>query len=248
MSLSTGPYFNTYLYDTVTLYANQMNNDIYSHLKSNLINKHQNRCFGKYGYISKLHKIEEKTGGKLIPEDPMASAVYDVKFSCKVCRPLKESIIVCEVIAINKVLVHLRNGPISILIFEASGHINKENFVFDERKNLLMAYIDKNKKQGVPVIKGTFVKVKIIDVHMENNAERIVVIGTLESIASKTEIEESVKAREMDGVGYVNYNEYIAGKEAKNVADAPPGAQEVEQDATDDTTGSTESESDEPDD
>jgi len=138
----------------------------------------------------------------------MASAIYDVKFSCKLCRPLKNSIIVCEVIAINKVLTYLRNGPIQVMIFEASGNINEDRFVFDEKKNLLMAYVDKNKEKGIPVIKGTFVKVKVVDVRMENKVNRIIVIGTLESIASKTETEQSIKNREKDDIDFIDYEDY----------------------------------------
>jgi len=213
MSVCSDPYINTHLYDTITLHANQMNNDIYKHLKTNLIKKYQNKCFNKYGYISKIHKIEEKSGGRLIPEDPMASAVYDIKFLCKLCRPLKKSIIVCEVIKINKSLVYLRNGPINIIIFEESGHINKDNFVFDEKKNLLVAYADKNKDKGIPVIKGTFVKVKVINICIENNSQHIIVIGTLENIASKSEIEQAIKSREDDNLQFIDYNKYIESEQ-----------------------------------
>jgi DNA-directed RNA polymerase subunit E'/Rpb7 len=189
-----------------------MGNDIYKHLKENLNNKLQGKCYNKYGYISKIYKIEERSGGMLIPEDPMASAVYNVKFSCKLCRPLKGTIIICEVVTINRVLVSLRNGPINVMIFEASGTINKDNFVFDEKRNVLMAYVDKNKKKGIPVVKGTFVKIKIIDVRMEDKSARVIVIGTLESIATKAETEESITTRENDDTDYINYNDYVASE------------------------------------
>lgn len=211
MSLSS-PYFNTYLYTTVTLQASQMNNDIYKHLKDNLIRKLEGRCYGKYGYVSKVYKIEERTGGNIIPEDPMASAVYNIKFSCKLCRPLKETIIVCEVITINDKLICLRNGPIVIIIFGEIGNINRDNFYFDDKKNALIAYIDDQKSKGVQVNRGDHVKVKIMDVRLEDKTNRIVVIGTLESLATTGERDESIKGKERDDLGFVNYDEYMTGE------------------------------------
>ena len=113
----SGPYFNTILHSTVTLYPNQMDNDIYKHLKMNLIRKLEGKCFGMYGHISKIYKITDRSEGMLVPEDPNASVVYNIQFSCKLCRPLKDSIIICEVDKINRVMILFRNGPIHIFIF-----------------------------------------------------------------------------------------------------------------------------------
>jgi DNA-directed RNA polymerase subunit E'/Rpb7 len=91
-----------------------------------------------YGYISKIYKIEERHGGEIIAEDPTASATFKLKFSCKLCRPLKGTTIVCEVVSINKTIIGLRNGPIHMIITE--GNINLDNFVYDEKQNVCLAY------------------------------------------------------------------------------------------------------------
>lgn len=201
------PYVNTYLYSNVGLHPSQFDNDIYKHLKNNLTRKLQGRCYKGYGYISKIYKIDERQGGGIIAEDPSASAIYKVKFSCKICRPLKGTIIICEVMAINKSIIHLRNGPINVLIFEESGTVNQNNFVFDDKKNVLLAKIENNQK--IPVVVGTHVEIKVIASRIEHNSNRILIMGTLENIASKSAIEESIKQREYDGFSFTNYDDYV---------------------------------------
>lgn len=207
MNIQT-PYINTYLYAKVGLHPSQFDNDIYKHLKNNLIRKLQGRCYKNYGYISKIYKIDERLGGELIAEDPSAAARYNIKFSCKICKPLKGTVIVCEVVTINKSLIHLRNGPINLLMFEDSGAINQNNFTFDDKKNVLIAKNGGN-NVPIPVVAGTFVEVKVGASRIEHNSNRILVTGTLENIASKKAIEESIKQRENDGLAFTNYDTYV---------------------------------------
>ena len=208
------PFLNTYLYTTVTLHPSQMNNDIYKHLKNNLIRDLQGKCYKSYGYISKIYKIEERHGGNMIAEDSSASATYKVKFSCKLCKPLKGSTIVCEVTDINKHLVHIENGPINVLIFEGHDQINQNNFIFDEKRNVLLANMGNGK--GKPVKKGTYVKIKVIDSMLEHGSERIIVIGTLESLASSEESNKAITSKENEDENFVDYNDYMSKEKNDN--------------------------------
>ena len=201
------PYINTHLYTTIGLHPSQFDNDIYKHLKNNLIKKLQGRCYKNYGYISKIYKIDERHGGEIVAENPSASALYNIKFSCKICRPLRGTIIICEVVTINKSLIHLRNGPINILMFEDSGTINQNNFIFDDKKNVLIAKNGGN-QIPIPVVTGTFVEVKVSASRIEQNSNRILITGTLENIASKKAIEESIRQRETDDLNFTNFNVY----------------------------------------
>lgn len=201
------PYVNTYLYTNISLHPSQFDNDIYKHLKANLERKMQGKCYKGYGYISKIYKIDERSGGEIIAEDPSASALYNIKFSCKICRPLIGTMLVCEVKTINKAIIHLVNGPISVMIFEESGAINQNNFVFDDKKGILLG---KNKDgQHVLVKIGTHVEIKVIASRIEHNSNRILIMGTMENIASKATIEESIKQREYDGFSFTNYDDYM---------------------------------------
>lgn len=202
-----GPYFNTTFVKTIGLHPNQMNKKIYKNLKNNLIKKFQNKCFGSYGYISKIYGILEKEGGLITPENPLAPAIYKVKFQCKLCRPLRGSTIVFEVKAINTALIYLVNGPIHCVIFEGYDQINKEKFTFDERRNVLIGHIDNNK--GVKIVAGTFVKVKCVDIRIENGTKKIMILGVLDSIATPEESEKANIERELeDKLPFYDYDEY----------------------------------------
>lgn len=247
------PYINTYLYSQIALHPSQFDNDIYKHLKNNLTRKLQGRCYKGYGYISKIYKIDDKQGGEIIAEDPSASAIYKVKFSCKICKPLKGTIIICEVMAINKSIIHLRNGPINVLIFEESGAINQNNFVFDDKKNVLLAKVGNN--QIVPVVVGTHVEIKVIASRIEHNSTRILIMGTLENIASKAAIEESIKQREYDGFDFTSYDEYVDTEktyykpnkfiaEKEEIHEESEGENELDSESNSELESGSESESD----
>src|ERR1700722_13785306 len=91
------PYINTKLFTLVTVMPNQMNNDIYSHMKSNLAQRLEGKCYRNFGYISKIYEILEHGDGVIEPENPTAAAAYNVKFTCRLCIPLKDKYIICKV-------------------------------------------------------------------------------------------------------------------------------------------------------
>jgi DNA-directed RNA polymerase subunit E'/Rpb7 len=182
-----------------------MNNDIYKNLKANLIRIHQNKCYLNYGYISKIYKIEERSGGIIIPEDPSASASYEVKFSCKLCRPLVNSIIVFKVLGVNKSIIYLNNGPIYMLIFDKN--INMNNFVYDEKHNVWLAYTKNGK--GIPIVIGTYVNATIIDTKIEDKTSKILALGILESISSTSEINNNIENQENEDSKIINYDDYM---------------------------------------
>jgi DNA-directed RNA polymerase subunit E'/Rpb7 len=202
-----GPYFNTTFTKTIGLHPNQMNKKLNKNLKDNLIKKFQNKCFGSYGYIYKIYKITEKDGGLIIPENPLAPAMYKVTFQCKLCRPLRGSTIILEVKAINTNLIYLVNGPIHCVIFEGYDQINKKKFTFDERRNILVGHLDN--KKGVKVGPGTFVKVKCIDLRIENGTKKITMLGILDSIASKEESEKAfIEKEQEEDLPFYDYEDY----------------------------------------
>ena len=207
------PYFNTNLYSVVGLHPSQMNNDIYKHLKNNLIRQMQGKCYKYYGYISKIYNIysdeKNKLTGELIAEDPSASARYKVKFSCKLCKPLRGSTIICEVVNINKQVIFLRNGPINVPIFAVKGQINQKKFIFDDKKTVWIAIVDEERSKGVPVIIGTFVEVKVINTRIQHNADKIFVIGSMENIASNDAVLKSITQREDNNLAFIEHDEYI---------------------------------------
>lgn len=200
-------YFNTTLGTEIALHPSQMDNNIYKHLKNNLIRRYQGKCFNKYGYISKIYKIESYTGGQINPEDSTASALYHIKFSCKLCHPLTNSIITCEVMGINKSIIYLQNGPIHILLFEGKDLINQEKFTYDDRRNTWLANI--GDKKAIPIVAGVYINIKVINVLMKNGSDVIIVYGSLEGLATDNERNESIRVREDDDIKILEYDKFI---------------------------------------
>jgi DNA-directed RNA polymerase subunit E'/Rpb7 len=202
-----GPYFNTTFTRTIGIHPNQMNKKIYKNLKDNLIKNFQNKCFGSFGYIYKIYGILEKKGGLITPENPNAPALYNVTFQCKFCRPVKGSTIIFEVKAINTALIYLVNGPINCVVFEGYDQINKKNFTFDEKRNVLIGHLDE--KNGKKIVTGTYVKVKCVDMRIEDGTKKIMIIGILDSLATKEEIEKSnIEKESEETLPFYDFQDY----------------------------------------
>jgi DNA-directed RNA polymerase subunit E'/Rpb7 len=196
-------YFNTFLTTEISLHPSQMNNNIYKNLKEKLIKLYENKCFFDYGYICKIYKIEERHGGYIHAEDTTSSAMYKIKFSCKLCCPLLNSVVVFQVVAVNKLMIYLKNGPIIMIVFENS--INMDNFVYDEEHNVWLAYSKNNK--GKPIINGVYVTAIINDVNIENKTTSILALGVMEKLATDDEIMYFMENQENENMTFVNYSE-----------------------------------------
>ena len=207
MSLNTS-YFNTFLTTQLAVHPKYMDNNIKKHIKAILIETFQDKCLNHYGYIYKIYKIEEMSNGILVPEDLSVSALFNIKFSCKLCRPLKNTVIICEVIGINRALIYLRNGPIYILVLE--GGINSEKFIFDDKHNVLL--YQTNKSIGTQIVKGSYVKIKMVDARIEHNAKRITAMGILDDIATPEEVAEMISQKESDAGKFISYEKYVGNE------------------------------------
>jgi len=255
------PYVNTYLTTKISLFANQMDNDIYKHLKENLIKKLQGKCYKSYGYISKIYKIDQILGNNIIPEDPSASVIYNVKFSCKLCKPLKNTTIIAEINKINKNIIFLTDGPIHIMIFEGNGHVNENNFVYDDKIGYWLAKLGdtldvsgldigqspiSKRDKGMKVTSGSYVKIKVIETRAENNSTRILVVGIMDSLASDKEVKELIKLKEKDDLKFQDYNIYSNPKEEVEHEELEESEEESEEsEESDSKSKSKTSESDE---
>lgn len=206
----TSPYINTKIITNVTLYPNQMNNNIYLNLKKNLEKKVIGKCFEDYGYISEIYGIEYGPEDNVIEaENFSASAEYKILFSCRLCIPLKKKQIICEVGRVNKLLVTVTNGPILIVI--TNNRINDKIFFTDNNNNL--RYRSENKSY---ILKSKdFVKVTIITTTFNNGDEKIKAIGFLDDMANNKEIKQFYQELYNKEGEIVDLNEYLKNKEKK---------------------------------
>jgi DNA-directed RNA polymerase subunit E'/Rpb7 len=196
----SSPYINTYLNTTVRIQPNQMDNNIRKHIKNSIEREHLNKCFLDYGYLNKIHEIYPDYDAEIIAEDPMSCALFKVRLSCTLCRPILNSSIICKAVGITPPIIYLVNGPLDIIV-KTSQNLNKNTFLFNQRLNRWTAKKDEGintdtetdaKKKFILLEEGMYLKVKILNKKIIDKSDRILCTGYLESIASEKEIKDSM--------------------------------------------------------
>lgn len=176
MSL-VSPYFDTYQYTKIKLDPHYFNSDIESNMLHILRQKESKKC-NKNGYIEEIYQISSFNDGMIEAENLSGGAIFDVKYNCRICEPVINSTIVCQVKTLNPELVICSNGP--IIVFAPKERLDKTFWDFNESF--------KNRKTGKELKENDFVKVKILDRRINQGDYHINTIGRLMDHASKEEI------------------------------------------------------------
>ncbi len=142
-SVTVSPYINTELYTAVALMPHQMDSELYIHLKNNLRKNVVAKC-NKYGYVIRIYEILEYNMGEIVPENFTASAIFDIKYSGRLCSPVKNTQIICKISQLSKALIRAGNGPITAFIVPSD--YNPTNFTQDNNGNLLYNLASKTTK------------------------------------------------------------------------------------------------------
>lgn len=203
----TSPYITTYLNTTINLNPRQMDNRIYKNLKDNLINKVEGRCYRNYGFISKVYDIKEYSQGLLISENPMTSATFGVKFTCRLCHPLKGRQIICKIMKINNMIVNAQNGPITMII--TSDRINNNNFFQDPKTGKI--YVKNGDSKVREITPGTYIIATVSSKTFNDTDSIIMAMGELQRLATDEEIRQNYKQEHSVDENVVNYDDYING-------------------------------------
>ncbi len=217
----SSPNVTTYLLTTVNVKPNQMNNDIRTNIKENLIKKltkPKPKCFAHYGVVMEVHDIFYAPDARIIAEDPSCSATFNVKFLCTLCHPLNNTTIIGNIQGINQMVIYIVNGPLDILI-NTGRNINPKVFKFNTKirqwtvqKEVSDASTEDVKRQIIKI--GTHVKVKILEKKITDKSERVVCLGYLENIATDEEARDALNKQrntslveDMDQ--YISKNKYF---------------------------------------
>jgi hypothetical protein len=175
-----------------------MDNNIRKHIKNSIEREHLNKCFLDYGYLNKIHEIYPDYDAEIVAEDPMACALFKVRISCTLCRPILNSSIICKAMGITPPIIYLVNGPLDIII-KTSQNLNKNIFVFNQRLNRWTAKKDDEsdtdteaKKKFTLLEEGIYLKVKILNKKIIDKSDRILCTGYLEAVATEKEIKDSM--------------------------------------------------------
>lgn len=183
------PYFNTTLELDVKLFAKQMDNNIYDNIKQNIEKIYLDKCYNDFGYIDKIYNINEDIkGGVINAEDFSAAAIFRVKFNCKICNPLKNTIIMGKIISINNRIIVANMGPIKFIIQENNFNVNNIQF-----KRTAYYPLVNNIIINKPITTGTYVMIKVLGKKIIAGNTTIIVFGSLESVVDEETIEENIK-------------------------------------------------------
>jgi DNA-directed RNA polymerase subunit E'/Rpb7 len=190
------PYKKTILSTPIMISPDQMDNKMYIHLKSNLKNKLEGKCYENYGYIDKIYNIEEISDGIIEPEDPSCSAKMDVKFTCNLFLPIVNKEIICKIDRMNKALIMGINGPIKVII--TIDKINKENFFPDINRNIRI------KKTSEIIVPDMYLRIIVLSKSFSNYDKNILVIGYLQDIATQKEIDKYMEKIDNNEIEQIN--------------------------------------------
>jgi len=198
------PFINTKLYTTVALHPSQLNNNIYSNIKQNLIKMYEKRIYLGYGYINKVYEILERNNGNLVAENNDAMVFFKIQFSCMLCYPLEGTQIISKIVIVSSGGIFLERFPMRIIITNSPDRINDKVFSLINNDKIIV------KSTNEELVKGTFVKITILSKIMVSNEMNIIVIGRLDDIANETEIETMYEQEySQDKKPIIDYNEYV---------------------------------------
>jgi len=177
------PYIITELSSIVVLYAKQLDNNLYQNLKQNLKETYEEKCYKNYGFIEKIYEITNSSTGIIQQENPYGSVVFNVKFTCKLWNPMKDTFIIAKLDKYNRKILNLKCGPIKVIVEDTK--INANKFSFNRKNNLV--YNDEI------VGNDASLKVMILSKIFNDSDELIITKGYLEDMATNEEIEKFEK-------------------------------------------------------
>ena len=201
---AVSPYINTKLYTIISLLPQQMDNNLYVNLKNNLQRTLQGKCFKDFGFIDEIYEVIDYTNNIIYAENFSAASTFDVTFSCRLCFPLKNSLILGKIAAYTSTSILLINGPILVIVNNDS--INEKNFFTDTTGIIRYKNI-----AGAPHLKiEELLKVRIINSTLHHGDTDIYAIGYIEDVG--TEEEKSVFYDDMHKLPAqaMDINKYLA--------------------------------------
>ena len=171
-------YFRTQLETKVSLLPEQIDGNIDEHILTNLKSKIQGKTIDN-GIVIKISKLIDYDYGMIDKANFMGTTVFNVKYECFICSPTKNLEIICILENIVKGYLIAKNGPIIIVIdinnidTQIFG-INNNNVIFSKTK--------------IPIAKGEYLKVSIINIDNNLGEKTIIAICKLLNMANDNEI------------------------------------------------------------
>ena len=172
------PYKDVEQFTKIMIQPSQINSDIRHNMKMNLKKKVEKKC-NKNGFIDEVYKIVSFEDGVMPPENLSGNIIFNIKYHCRLCLPIEDSVIIGNIKTINQELIIATNGP--IFIFIPKGNIDTN--IWDIEDFSL-------KKTDKKLQINSFVKIKILNKRINQNDYQIKSIGYLLDFATKDEVKQ----------------------------------------------------------
>jgi DNA-directed RNA polymerase subunit E'/Rpb7 len=172
------PSKNIIQYTRIQIPPHMMNSDIVDNMSIVLQQKVEGKC-NRYGFIEKVHNIEEYIEDIIIPENFSGSSTYKISYHCNIIIPIENTIIIGNIKAINPELVIVINGPIVVFIPKA----NIDTNIWDVSNDFT------DKEKGI-LKQNDSVKVHLDKVKINQGDIQIKCIGRLMERANDDEVKE----------------------------------------------------------
>ncbi len=173
------PSKNIMQYARIQITPHMMNSDIEDNMYIVLQQKVEGKC-NRYGFIEKVHSIEEYEEDIILPENFSGCATYKITYHCNIIIPVENTIIIGNIKAINPELVIVVNGPIIVFIPKA----NIDTNIWDVSNDFT------EKETNIILKQNDCVKVHLDKVKINQGDIQIKCIGRLMERATDDEIKD----------------------------------------------------------
>ena len=173
-----GLYYRTQLETKISLLPEQIDGDIDNHLLKNLKAKIEGKT-NENGIVLKINRLIDYSNGMIDKINSMGSTVFPIKYECFICSPTKDLEMICILENIVKGYLIAKNGPVIVAI--QYNNIDTKKFEIHDR-NIILS------KTKVPVKKGDYLKVSVINIKDNLGEKNLVTMCKLLNMATKEEI------------------------------------------------------------
>ena len=172
-------YFESLIKQRVIIQAKYLNNKINQYIIDYLKNKFEGRCISE-GYIQQeTIEIVNKSIGAMSGSRFTGDVTYDILYKAKICNPLVNNIIECQVKFINKLGLLCNNGPITIIVGRQFHNNQKLLDVINVGDIIKVSIIDKKFSLNDKIIEVT---ARLTSDIVNNSSQQNLVLGDITTL------------------------------------------------------------------
>jgi len=191
-NILVNPYVIREVGTKISILPTQLDFNLYKNLKNNLISKVEGKNI-KLGNVIRVHRISDYSNGYIDTNNFSGTAIYDIKYIATLCILIDQKQIIVKVnmqseenkgINIKELkAIRCENGCIDCIIM--TNLIDMQKFQINVDGTI--SY----KETGNPIMHNDYLKVTIQNKQINAGANRIMILGYLNDIATAKEVEAS---------------------------------------------------------